>query len=576
MLQTHQEIQIMEKPVRKFLPQDLEIDSWERIAPYFEDLKTRTLDSVAALEKWMLDRSELDAVLEEDMAWRYIKMNIDTTDEKLAERFGFFVNEISPKVAPYANEFNQKLVNADCLNELDQEKYYIYLRGVKKAIALFREENIAIQTKLTEEQQEYGAITAKMTVTLDGKELTMQQAGTYLKKTDRNLREEAYKKVNKRREEDRDALNTLLDKLIEKRVQIAANAGYDNYRDYMFAAMGRFDYTPQDCFNFHESIKKEITPIMDRFNEERKTQMGVAALKPWDLSVDPNGNDPLQPFDGGEALLDKAIECFRKVRPYYGECLETMKAMGHLDLVSRKGKAPGGFMYPLYESGVPFIYMNAVGLLRDMVTMVHEGGHAVHSFHSHSLELTDFKSTPSEVAELASMSMELISMEHWDVFFDDEKELKRAKREHLESVLEVLPWVATVDKFQHWLYENPKHSAAERHEAWAKIYGELGSRVVDWSGQEKTFDNLWQKQLHIYEVPFYYIEYGMAQLGAIAVWRNYKKNPEKALDAYDAALKLGYTKSIGEIYETAGVRFDFSASYVKELADFVKEELDNL
>ena len=413
----------MNKPVRKFLPQDLEIDSWDRITPFFEDLKTRSLDSVAALEKWMQDRSELDAVLEEDMAWRYIKMNIDTTDEKLAERFGFFVNEISPKVAPYANEFNQKLVNANCLNELDQEKYHIYLRGVKKAIELFREENIAIQTKLTEEQQEYGAITAKMTVELEGKELTMQQAGTYLKKTDRKLREEAYTKVNKRREEDREALNTLLNKLIEKRIQVAANAGYGNYRDYMFAAMGRFDYTPQDCFDFHESIKKEITPIMDRFNEERKSQMGVDALKPWDLSVDPKGNNPLQPFDGGEALLDKAIECFRKVRPYYGECLETMKEMGHLDLVSRKGKAPGGFMYPLYEYGVPFIYMNAVGLLRDMVTMVHEGGHAVHSFHSHPLELTDFKSTPSEVAELASMSMELISMEHWDVFFEDEKEL---------------------------------------------------------------------------------------------------------------------------------------------------------
>jgi oligoendopeptidase F len=253
-----------------------------------------------------------------------------------------------------------------------------------------------------------------------------------------------------------------------------------------------------------------------------------------------------------------------------------MKAMGHLDLESRKGKAPGGYNYPLYEIGVPFIFMNSVGAQRDVITMVHEGGHAIHSFVTRDLEITDFKSTPSEVAELASMSMELISMEHWDVFYDDKDELKRAKQEQLEQTLKSLLWIGAVDKFQHWIYENPKHSVKERMDTWADIINEFSSKVVDWSGMEEIRKRGWQSQLHIYEVPFYYIEYGMAQLGAIAVWRNYKSDPEKALDAYEAALRLGYTKSIPEIYKTAGVEFNFSQGYVKELAQFVKKELDKI
>ena len=404
----------------------------------------------------------------------------------------------------------------------------------------------------------------------------MQQASVYLKGTDREKRKEAFEKVNVRRAEDKEKLDILLDELIEKRQKVAGNAGFENFRDYKFQSMGRFDYTKEDCFNFHESIAQEIVPLIADIQKERKENLGLEVLKPWDMSVDPNGNEPLKPFDGGEELLDKCIECFDKIRPYYGNCLRKMKEMGHLDLVSRKGKAPGGFMYPLYESGVPFIYMNAVGLLRDAVTMVHEGGHAIHSFYTKDMELTAFKSTPSEVAELASMSMELISMEHWDVFFSNKEEWKRARKEQLQGVLETLPWVAMVDEFQHWLYENKNHSHDERHDKWLSISKQYGTGMVDWSGYEAYKKTAWQRQLHIYEVPFYYIEYGMAQLGAIAVWRNYKQNSEKALDAYDTALKLGYTKSIGDIYEAANVKFDFSADYVKELAAFVQAELNAL
>lgn len=561
---------------RIFLPDNLVIDSWEKIAPYFEDLKTRTINNVTELEKWLKDRSELEAVLEEDMAWRYIKMNIDTTDEQLAESFNFFITEVEPKVAPYDNDFNLKLVNSPYVDELNKEKYHIYIRGIKKQIEIFREENIPLNTKLQADAQKYGAISAKMTINYDGKELTLQQAANYLKNIDRAIREEVFHLSNNRRLEDEEQLNTLYTELIQLRNKVAQNAGFANYRDYMFAAMGRFDYKPQDCFDFHNAIAKEVVPVTNMFDQEKKQLLGVDTLKPWDTAVDPTGKAPLKPFEGGEELIDKSIQCFYKIRPFFGDCLEIMKQMKYVDLDSKKGKAPGGFNYPLHEIGVPFIYMNSVGSQRDLVTMVHEGGHAVHSFLSRDLELTGFKDAPSEVAELASMSMELLTMDYWDEFYTNPEELKRAKKEQLEKALETLPWVASIDKFQHWVYENPTHTVEERYTTWTNIMKEFGSNVVDWTGNENALAALWQKQLHLYEVPFYYIEYGMAQLGAIAVWRNYKQNPTKAIDQYIEALKLGYTKSIGEIYQAAGIEFNFTQAYVKELVDFIKEELEKI
>ena len=250
--------------------------------------------------------------------------------------------------------------------------------------------------------------------------------------------------------------------------------------------------------------------------------------------------------------------------------------MGHLDLESRKGKAPGGYNYPLAEIGVPFIFMNATSTLRDMITILHEGGHAIHSFVTRDLELGHFKSTPSEVAELASMSMELISMEHWDVYFDRPEDLKRAKKEHLEQILETLPWVATIDKFQHWIYQHPSHSLEDRKREWNAIFDQFSDSITVWDGLEHARDYLWQKQLHLFEVPFYYIEYGMAQLGAVAVWKNFKQDPVSGLNSYLDALKLGYKRSIPEIYKAANIKFDFSQEYIRELMNFVREELASL
>jgi oligoendopeptidase F len=294
------------------------------------------------------------------------------------------------------------------------------------------------------------------------------------------------------------------------------------------------------------------------------------------MEVDVSGKPALKPFKNGEELIEKSIKCFHGLSPYIGQRLEIMKANGLFDVDSRKGKAPGGYNYPLAESGAPFIFMNSAGTFRDLTTMVHEGGHAIHTFITSDLELNDFKHTPSEVAELASMSMELISMDHWDVYFDNPEELKRAKKDQLKDVLKTLPWVAVVDQFQHWIYTNPEHTSEQRAQAWKNIFEPFGNNFADWSEHSFALENLWQKQLHIFEVPFYYIEYGIAQLGAIAVWKNYKNDPETGLSKYLDALKLGYTKTIKEIYETAGIEFNFSATYVKELADFIKSELQKL
>jgi oligoendopeptidase F len=566
---------MIQKKPRTYIPANFEI-KWDNLEPLLKELRDRPINSVEELEHWLHDRSEVEAALEEDFAWRYIRMTCDTTNEELLQNFQYFATEIEPKIAPYGNELNKKLVGSEWTEQLDGEKYFIYLRGVKKALELFREENIPLQTEIQVEQQKYQGITGSMSVHIGDKEFTLEQASVFLKDTDRAKRQEVWEKITERRLQDKDQLDQLFDLLRALRHKVALNTGFENFRDYMFQALGRFDYTPQDCYAFHDAIQKEIVPILREQAEKRKEALKLDSLKPWDMDVDVSGKPALKPFNSGSELIDKSIQCFNNINSYLGERLEIMKDNNLFDVESRKGKAPGGYNYPLSETGAPFIFMNSANTFRDLTTMVHEGGHAVHTFLTADLELNDFKHCPSEVAELASMSMELISMDNWDVYFDNEEDLKRAKRDQLFDVLKTLPWVAVVDQFQHWIYTNPNHTDADRTTAWKEIYESFGEGFADWSGHGEAEANLWQKQLHIFEVPFYYIEYGMAQLGAIAVWKNYKENPEKGLQQYLDALKLGYTKTIKEIYETAGIKFDFSAGYVEELAAFVKGEMDKL
>lgn len=551
------------------------INTWQDIEPIFEELKNREIKSVSELEKWIKNRSDFSAIIDENFAWRYIKMSCDTQNQELNAHYEKFVTEIQPQISKYEDLLNKKLQQNDFYADLP-EKYFILKRSVDNELKLFNEKNIPIFSELETLEQKYAQITGSLTIMYNEKELTMPQASNFLKNTDRKIRQKVFQLIANKRIEAVDELNKLMNELIIRRQKVAENLGYDNFRDYSHQARERFDYSVEDVLNFNNAIKNKVVPIIEKIQIHRKEKLKLDILKPWDLDVDTSGKEQLKPFENTKDFVDKTIKCFSEIRPQYGQYIKIMNEGGYLDLDSRKGKAPGGYNYPLMKSNIPFIFMNATQNIHDVETLVHEGGHAIHAFKAKDLELTEYKQTPSEIAELASMSMELISMEHWQVYFENEEDLKRAKIEQLEGVLSVLPWVATVDFFQQWIYTHKNHTNIERTIAWGQILSDFSPKIVDYSSVEWYFLNIWQKQLHIFEIPFYYIEYAISQLGAIAIWRNYKQNKKKTLDDYEAALSLGYSKTLPELYQTAGIKFDFSEEYISELMDFVLEELEKL
>ena len=564
------------KNTRTFLPADFTVTDWTRLEPYFSELLSREIKDKATLVQWLEDQSELEAAVSEDACWRQIKMTCDTENKTLEEAFNFFCMQIQPQIQPMADALNKKLISSPLLAELDPAAYHTYLRSIRKSIELFREENIPLQAESAVLQQQFGQITGAMMVTVNGGEYTLQQAAKFLENPDRKLREEVYHKIQDRRLQDTEKLNGLYDQLVTLRNKEAHNAGFENYRDYRFKELGRFDYTKEDCFQFHAAVKQHVLPLVNAIYKRKKEKLGLDVLRPWDMDAEPDGTKPLRPFTTGEDLLQKSIDCFNQLRPFFGQCLQKMQELKHLDLESRKGKAPGGYNCPLAESGAPFIFMNAAGQMNDVTTMLHEGGHAVHSFLAHPLQLNGFKEYPMEIAEVASMAMELFTMDHWESFFNNDGDLKRAKEHQLERVVTIFPWIAIIDKFQHWIYEHPTHTHEERTAAWVAVLSEFQDDVIDYSGLETYRSNAWQRQLHLFEVPFYYIEYGIAQLGAIGMWMQYKKDPQQALDNYCNALALGATKTLPDLYKTAGLEFDFSPGKIKVLMDFVTDEMNAL
>ncbi len=565
----------IKKLPRQFLSENFHVTNWETLEPFFKTLVEREISSKEALEKWLKDISELEAVISEDACWRQIRMTCDTENKEFEKAFIFFMTEIQPQIQPFADLLNRKLIACEYVNDLDQKKYFTYLRKVKKSIELYREENTELMATLNVKAQQFGPISGMMTVQVDDKEYTLQQASKFLENPDRTIREMVYTKINERRLEDKEKLNDLFSELIQLRHQIALNAGFENYRDYKFAEMGRFDYTKEDCFQFHEAVKQHVLPLVNSIYENKKNRLRLEMLRPWDVEAYPEGEKPLLPFTSADELLSKSIACLDKLNPFFGDCLRKMKELDRLDLESRKGKSPGGYNCPLAETGAPFIFMNAAGQMHDVTTMIHESGHAVHSFLSHPLELSSFKEYPTEIAEVASMAMELFSMEYWQVFFDNIEDLSRAKEHQLERVITIFPWIAIIDKFQHWVYENPNHSLDERRENWIDILSEFSTTEIDYAGLEEFRNYGWQKQLHLFEVPFYYIEYGIAQLGAIGLWQQFKINQHSALTNYMNALSMGGVPTLPELFEVAGLKFDLSPEHIKYLMTFINMELNN-
>lgn len=569
-------MEVLERTARNYLPAQLVLEGWADAASFYLELMARAIPDTASLERWLKDLSELEAALSEEGAWRYIRMTLDTRDEAAAARYQTFVNEVLPKVEEATDQLNRKLMALPFVEELRGPGFPVYLRGIREQLRIFREANVPLQAELRNLAQTYSTIIGGLSVEWKGETITLPKAAAVLESPDRAEREAIFRVIAARRLQEREQLDELFQRMVALRQQVAANAGYQNYRDYAYSALGRFDHTPADAEAFHRSVEREVVPVVERLERERRAQLGVTELRPWDLHVDPSGLPPLRPFQQDAQLMDLAETVFGRLDPYFSKCIGTMRSMGRLDLGSRAGKAPGGYNYPLYETGAPFIFMNAVGTTDDVITMFHEGGHAVHSFLTHPLPITGFKNFPSEVAELASMGMELLTMDHWQLVYPNPDDLRRAKRDQLERVLTILPWVAAVDAYQHLIYTHPEWSVEERTKAWVETHARFSGKVVEWRGLEVERGALWHKQLHIFEMPFYYIEYAIAQLGAIGLWRNYARDPKAAVQAYQEALKLGYTRTLPEIYAAAGVRFDFSQAYIAELVGFVEEELDRL
>ena len=556
-----------------FVPDYLDGSSWESIEPLMNDLRDRKLSCSNCLETFIADRSSLSEVISEARARLYIDMTCHTDDEEIQKSWMQFVENVQPKLSEYSDILNRRLVEHESLDDLP-ERFGILVKGIKTDIAIFREENIPLSTRVTKLVTEYNEICGAQMVEFDGEQKTFAQMAIYFENTDRKIREGAWKAVSERRFEDNERVSEIYDELIQIRHKIATNAGFEGFQQYMFASMHRFDYSIEDCLEFHESIETVCQPLRHRTDGERMRDLGVDSLRPWDMGVDVKGRPPLQPFNDVQEMVDGCSRIFHNMSSELGDYFDLLDTNDCLDLDSRKGKAPGGYQYYLQKSRLPFIFMNAAGTQRNIETMIHEAGHAFHSFYSGHLDLIHERDSPIEFAEVASMSMELLTHPHWEEFYDN-KDADRARRKHLEDIISFMPWMATIDAFQHWVYANPDHSREERAAKWLEL-GERFGPNVDMTGFEDIHKVSWQRQGHLFGVPFYYVEYGIAQLGALQMWKYHRRDTQDALDRYKAGLSLGYTRGLTELFQASGLELSFSESYVGDLIGEIHEALAEL
>jgi oligoendopeptidase F len=558
----------------KFVSDDFDASSWENIEPYVDDLLNRELTSSDCLETLILDSSNLAEYISETGALLYIGMTCDTEDKEKKDEFLRFVENVRPKLSEFSDKLNRRIVDHVSVDNLP-ERYDLMIRGIKSDIEIFRVENIPLgveQTKLVTKAQ---GITGAMTVEFEGKERTFPEMRGFLESNDRTQREKAWKSMVTRWMNNSDELSDIFDKLIKIRHEIAINSGFKSYTDYMFRAMHRFDYSIEDCLTFHKSIEEVCMPIVRKINSERKSAFGLTTLSPWDVNEksgsgpDIAGEPPLRPFETVDQMVSKLSQLFHNMSNDLGTKFDKLVKMDTLDLETRKGKAPGGYQYYLEKSRIPFIFMNAAGLQGDLETMIHESGHAFHSLYCGHLDLIDERNYPIEFAEVASMSMELLTQPEWNIFYEEQNDADRAKISHLEGVIFLLPWIATIDAFQHWIYANPEHTRDERKMQWISLRERFGS-VMDWEGNEDFRELSWQQQGHLFGVPFYYVEYGIAQLGALQLWQTHRKNPEKALNDYSNAMKLGNTKTLPDLFEAAELKLGFDEKHLNSLINEVE------
>ncbi len=568
---------------RAFAPNDLDCADWPQLEPLYLALLDREVSTAEQLEAWLMDYSELTAIVGEYGSRRNIDLACHTNDEKIKAAYLHFIEAISPKIKPLTDQLQRKYLDSPALPSLaprlGPERFEMLTRDWRNDVELFREANIPLQTQLAKLNTDYDSLIGSMLVSYDGKEYTLQQLGRFLEDADRSVRQETWQLATSRRLADREAIDDIFTQMTRLREQIAINADLPDYRAYGFKAMARFDYTPEDCGDFADAIEAVCVPALEKLDRERRATLGVSELRPWDASVDVKGRPPLSPFDKDNVaeMVEKVTTIFGRVSPTLGEEFSALTFGRNLDLESRKGKRAGGFQSSLLESKQPFIFMNAAGLQRDVETMLHEGGHAFHFLWASQAEpLVFLQHAPIEFCEVASMSMELLGDPYLDEFYPDTADANRARRVHLEGIVRFFPWMATIDMFQHWLYTHAGHTQQQREAAWLEVFGRFGSSVIDWSGHEPARAARWHAQLHLFHHPFYYVEYGIAQLGALQLWQNYRKDPRKTLEQYRAALALGGTRPLPALFGAAGIRFDFTRATLEPLIQAVLEDLDAL
>lgn len=559
---------------RHFVKPDADMADWAAIEPYFDELDARPIETGEQLERWLLNQSELTACLNEEQTRRQVAMTCHTDDPAIEAAFLHFVEQIAPKCKPRWQKLRQRFVASPARALLPRDRYFVYDRSTASAVEVFREENVSLETEDEKLDQRYKKLCGAMTIQYDGKEQTLQQMSRYLKEPNRPVRRETWELVAGRRLQARAEIDDIYDQMIALRNRIGANAGFPSFREYQFRAYERFDYTPADCLTFHEAIEKVVVPAYRASQRNRRRKLGVDTLRPWDLSVDPAGRPPLKPFTTIDELCTGCSKIFHRLDEALGAQFDQMVAENWLDLESRKGKAPGGYLTSFEECRHPFIFMNAVGLQSDVETLLHESGHAFHYMAAKDDPLVSYRHCNLEMAEVASMGMELLTMEQLDVFYD-QADAARARREQLEGILWLFPWIATIDAFQHWIYTHPNHTHAERTSVWIGLLDRFGG-IEDYSGHPDAREAMWQRQMHLFACPFYYVEYGIAQIGALQLWRNARKDRQQALTRYRQALALGGSRPLPELWAAAGLKLDFSEATLAPLIEAVQGELAQL
>ena len=537
--------------------------NWSQIEPYYQDLTDRPLDTANA-EDWLADWSRLGELLGETFNRLYIATSLDTSDQVAEKRYQAFLDDIYPQMEAADQQLKEKLLSS----KLEPVGFEIPLRDMRAEVEIFQEDNLPLLTQELKLGNEYNKIIGAQTVTWEGEEITLAQLKPVYQDTNREKREQAWRMAANRQLADREAINELWAKFMDLRHKIGQNAGLPDYRAYRWKQMLRFDYTPNDCAQFHHAIERVAVPAADGILEKRRHRLGVETLRPWDLEVDPYGLPPLRPFKDVGELVSQAAIIFHQVEPQLGVYFKTMQSEGLLDLDNRKGKAPGGYCEELQVIRRPFIFMNAVGLDDDVQTLLHEGGHAFHVFETANLPYIQQRQVGIEFAEVASMSMELLAAPYLDKEaggFYSPADAARARIESLEYDIRFWPYMAVVDAFQHWVYENHALASAPSNcdGKWAELWGRF-MPGVDWTDLEQEMMTGWHRKLHIHVAPLYYIEYGLAQLGAFQVWQNATEDQAGAVDAYRQALSLGSTLPLPQLFAAAGANFAFDEETLQQ------------